>query len=400
MKLVYSILLILSASCAFAQLDSLDEANDSTMNVEANYKRPFLTSSRSPLALGGYIEANTLYSGTDGVEEGFSFQFRRLTLFASSKISEYIRFLTEIEFEDGTKEINIEYAAVDLMLHPLANLRGGIVLNPIGAFNQKHDGPQWDFVDRPIEATELLGATLSNVGVGLYGKAFRSDLAFSYELYLTNGFDDRVIDNGLSRTSLAEGKLNPEKFEESPSGIPLFTGKLAVRHRKVGEVAVSYMTGVYNTWKSDGVVIDEKRSVSVLALDVNASLTSTTDIRGEVATVNVDVPQTYSQQFGRRQLGGYFDIIQTLYEGKILVFDNAKVSLGLRGEYVDFNIGTFDETGGNIADDVTAFTVAASLRPSAETVIKMNYRYLIEQDLLGNPPSHTSLLQFGIATYF
>jgi hypothetical protein len=400
MKIFLIPILFLAYSHVHAQTDSLTAPPDSALNMEANYQRPFLTSSHSPLALGGYMEANTIYSGADGIAEGFSFQFRRLTLFASSTVSDRIKFLTEIEFEDGTKEINIEYAAVDLMLHPLANVRGGIVVNPIGAFNQKHDGPQWDFVDRPIEATELLGATLSNVGLGVYGKTFASDLSLGYEVYLTNGFDEKIIDNDLNRTSLAAGKANIEKFEESHSGLPLFTGKLALRHRKVGEVGVSYMTGVYNKWKADGIVIDEKRSLQVLAFDLNASITSSTELRGEVAFVTVDVPATFSQQFGSKQLGGYVDIVQELYDGKVFFFDDAKVSLGVRAEYVDFNIGTFTETGDNIADDITTFTAAVSFRPSAPMVVKVDYKYMITQDLLGNPPSYASALKFGIATYF
>ena len=45
-------------------------------------------------------------------------------------------------------------------------------MNPIGAFNQNHDGPKWEFVDRPISATQMLPATWSNVGFGLYGKKY------------------------------------------------------------------------------------------------------------------------------------------------------------------------------------------------------------------------------------
>lgn len=394
-------LCVLTSSLLFAQTDSLDrQAADSTMNFEANYDRPFLSGASSSLALGGYMEANTLYSGTDGIEEGFSFQFRRLTLFASSTISPNIKFLTEIEFEDGTKEINIEYAAVDLMLHPLANIRGGIVVNPIGAFNQKHDGPQWDFVDRPIEAVELIGATLSNVGVGVYGKTFASDFSFGYEVYLANGFDEAVIDNDLNRTSLAAGKVNVEKFEESHSGLPMLTGKVAAKLRNVGELGVSYMTGVYNKWQIDGVEVDEKRSLNVLAFDLNASVTSSTELRGEVAFVNVDVPSTYSQQFGPKQWGGYVDLVQRLYEGQVLVFDNATLALALRGEYVDFNDGTFNETGDAIGDEVTSFTGGIAFRPSAPVVIKANYKYSIITDLLGNPPAYASALLVGIAAYF
>jgi hypothetical protein len=35
----------------------------------------------------------------------------------------------------------ITYAAINVEFHPWINLRSGIILNPIGAFNQNHDGP-------------------------------------------------------------------------------------------------------------------------------------------------------------------------------------------------------------------------------------------------------------------
>lgn len=57
------------------------------LNMDAVYNRPFLTAGKLPVAIGGYIEANTQYVGTDGVTEGFSFQMRRLTLFVSSTIT-------------------------------------------------------------------------------------------------------------------------------------------------------------------------------------------------------------------------------------------------------------------------------------------------------------------------
>lgn len=393
-KIVLPFLLLFFYVDIFAQTDS------AKMNIDANYDRPFLVKDNTPVALGGYIEANTQYEGTDGITEGFAFQFRRLTLFASSSISENLKFLAEIEFEDGTKEINIEYAALDIMFNSLLNLRGGIIMNPIGSFNQNHDGPKWDFIDRPIEPTALLGATLSNVGFGLYGKYFVSDLVFSYETYLSNGFDDHVIANNLNRTSLAAGKVNPEKFEESVSGLPMFTGKIGIKHRKIGEFGISYMNGVYNSWRVEGVEVDDKRSVSVLAFDLDLSLTETTKLCGEAAVVAVDVPESYSQQYGTKQYGGFIDITQTVFQGEILSFKDAKLNLAFRSEYVDFNSGTFKETGGNISDDVTSFTGAVSLRLTGSTVIKANYRYSIIQDLLGNPPSHTSALQFGLATYF
>jgi hypothetical protein len=371
------------------------------LNMDAVYNRPFLTTGKLPIAIGGYLEANTQYAQTDGISDGFSFQARRFTLFFSSTIAKKIKFLSELEFEDGTKEINIEFAAMDIEFHPLLNLRGGIVMNPIGAFNQNHDGPIWDFIDRPVSATTIIPSTLSNAGFGLHGKYFVKRWILGYEAYLTNGFDDNIISNEDNRTSLAAGKRNPARFEESNSGLPMFTGKLAIRNRKIGELGISYMTGVYNKWKQDGLILDSKRSASVLAVDFNTSLIKNRlNITGEVAKVFVDVPETYTQQFGTQQFGGYIDIIGTVLKRKILGWDNAKLNVGVRLEYADYNQGSFKETGGNIADDIWAIVPSIAFRPVGTTVIRFNYRYEQQRDLLGNPPALTGVIQFGFSTYF
>lgn len=371
------------------------------LNMDAVYNRPFITAGKLPIAIGGYLEANTQYASTDGVSDGFSFQARRFTLFFSSTIAKKIKFLSELEFEDGTKEINIEFAAMDIEFHPLLNLRGGIIMNPIGAFNQNHDGPRWDFIDRPISATTIIPSTLSNVGFGFHGKYYFNNWILGYETYLTNGFDDNIISNDENRTSLVAGKSNPEKFEESNSGLPMFTGKLAIRNRKIGELGLSYMTGVYNKFQKDGLILDSKRSMTALALDFNTSFAKNRlNITGEIAKIFVDVPETYSQTFGTEQMGYFIDVVGTLLQRQMLGWEKAKLNFGLRFEYADYNQGKFKETGGNISDHIWAIVPTVAFRPVGTTVLRFNYRYHQETDLLGNPPANTGVIQFGFSTYF
>ncbi len=371
------------------------------LNMDAVYDRPFLHLGKLPVALGGYVEANHQYLGENGVTEGHQFQMRRLTLFVSSSISKRIKFLSEIEFEDGTKEINIEFASVDFEFAPLLNLRGGIVMNPIGAFNQNHDGPKWEFVDRPISATQLLPATWSNVGFGVYGKKYTNNWAYAYEVYLTNGFDNKIIENTENHTSLPATKDNKDRFEESFNGSPLLTGKVALRNSKIGEIGFSYMGGVYNKFEEDGLTLDKKRRVNVFAIDFNTNLPKlNTYISGEWAWVTVNVPETYTEQFGRKQQGGFIDIVQPVLKRSMFGFEKATLNAALRLEYVDWNKGTFRSTGGNISDHVYAIVPAISWRPTPQTVIRFNYRYNWQKDLLGNPPSRLAGFQFGFSTYF
>lgn len=370
------------------------------LNMDAVYNRPFLQFGKLPIAIGGYAEANTQYQSTDGVTEGLSFQMRRMTIFLSSTVHKNIKFLSELEFEDGTREINIEFAALDFEFHPLLNLRGGIVMNPIGAFNQNHDGPKWEFIDRPISATQLLPATWSNVGFGLHGKHYSRAGAFAYEIYLTNGFDDSIITNTENKTFLPATKQNPDRFEESVNGIPLLTGKIGFKNRKWGEIGISYMGGVYNKFREDGLVIDEKRRVDVVALDFNTQLPTQTLLTGELAWVYVDVPDSFFQQFGTSQWGGFLDMVQPLKKGRLFGWPNATVHAVLRTEYVDWNRDHFAETGDAIKDDIFALVPGISLCPSAQTVLRFNYRYHWQRDLLGNPANKTAIFQFGVSSYF
>lgn len=408
MKLILltSFIILLSYTC-YSQIDSslLRQAPvnsaDTLLNMDAVYNRPFLSIGRLPVSLGGYVEANWQHLGTDGVSEGHQFQMRRFTLFIASTIYDRLKFLTEVEFEGGTKEINIEFAALDVEFHPLLNMRGGIILNPIGAFNQNHDGPKWEFIDRPISSTQMLPATWSNVGFGVYGKQSKQDFVFAYEAYLTNGFNDKIINNSEGRTFLSAAKENEERFEESFNGLPLVTLKAAVSHNKVAEVGFSYMGGIYNKFEEDGLQLNKKYRVDVFAIDMNTVINATgTYINTELAIINVETPATYSQQYGNQQQGGFLDIVQPLYKKPIFGFNESVLNISCRLEYVDWNVDRFKETNTNIADHVYAVVPSLSWRISSETVLRLNYRYQWQADLLGNPYSKTAGFQAGFSSYF
>lgn len=377
------------------------DTSNTVLNMDASYNRPFLALKKTPVAVGGYLEANSLYNGEDGVNEGWSFQARRLTIFMSASIAKRIKFLSEIEFEDGTEEILIEFAALDVTLHPALNFRGGIILNPIGAFNQNHDGPKWEFVERPDVAVNLLPATWSNAGFGLFGKTHKENWIFGYEVYLTNGFDGSIIDNEENKTFLPAAKDNSSRFEESFNGSALLTGKVAIKNRNIGEIGFSYMGGVYNQFEADGLTLDKKRRVDVFAIDLNTTVEKTgTKVISEVAFINVDVPETFTQQYGSKQWGAFVDVVQPILRKRVLNWDNATLNVAARLDYIDWNVGTFNETGMDIGEELIAITPAISFRPTPQTVFRLNYRYQWQKDILNNPAAKAASWLFGISTYF
>lgn len=407
MKKLITISLLFVYSFTQAQVDStLFKRNQldtqgKKLNMDAVYERPFLTHSKAPISIGGYAEANWQHIGTEGVSDGHQFQMRRMTLFVSSTIGKNIKFLSEIEFEEGGREIAIEFASIDVEFNPLFNLRGGIIMNPIGAFNQNHDGPKWEFTDRPISATQMLPATWSNAGFGIFGKTYKGDWMFGYEAYLSGGFDNSIIDNTEGKTFLPASKENVDRFEESASGTPLVTTKIALRHTVLGEIGLSYMGGIYNTFTDDDIILDHKRSVKVFAIDYNTTLPNiNTFITGEWAWVNVDVPNTYTQQYGNKQQGGFVDVVQPILRRKMLGWDNAVLNLAARLEYVDWNVGEFEETGDHIGDELWSIMPAISFRPVPQTVFRLNYRIQRQNDLFANDAEKTGGFSLGVSTYF
>ena len=274
---------------AFAQIDSSllnspvkKDTAKHTLSMDAIYNRPFLKLGKSPVSIGGYVEADYQYVGTSGISLGDQFQFRRFSLFVASTISPHIKFLSEIEYEnDPTSdpdqattgpEFEVEYAAVDFEFNPLLNMRGGMILNPIGSFNQNHDGPKWEFTDRPIAMTQMLPDTWSNPGFGFYGKQYSGHWMFGYEAYLTAGFDDAIIDNTEGRTYLPAAKNSLTRFTSSASGKPLYNAKLSFGNDKIGELGLSYMGGVYNSYLIEGAQVDNERTVNVYDVDFNTTI--------------------------------------------------------------------------------------------------------------------------------
>lgn len=390
---------VLLIFCLAAWSAASAAAQDSTRRAvqEGIFDRPFI-GAIGRTAIGGYVEGNSAYVVEDGVGEGVSLQLRRFNIFLFSTIGSRIRFISELEFEDGTEEIALETALIDVQVNPSLVLRAGIILPPIGAFNVNHDSPRWNFVDRPLVSTTIIPATLSEVGFGVHGRLAPPGIGLTYDLHATNGLGDGVILNATGRTSLAEGK-GEERFAEDNNGSLAMSGRFAVQRQGLGELGLSFYSGIYNSYKAEGEVVDDARRVTIGAFDANATL-GPVELRGEAAVVSVQLPADLRDFLGARQIGGHLDASVPLWRPRLRGFPDATLSADLRLEYVDYNRGTFASTGANIGDDVAAAVLGASFRPTAGTVFKLNYRRERAHDLFNNAASRLGAVHIGFATYF
>ncbi len=370
-------------------------------NKDALYDRPFVHAAQLgafSTSLGGYLEANSNYFSEDGVSEGLSLEMRRFNIFLFATLRERIRFISELEFEHGTNEIELETALLDFELHPGLVFRAGVVLVPLGYFNQNHDSPKWEFVERPLVSTNIIPSTYSDLGFGIHGKLPLNDWTWSYELYLLNGLQEGVVANEEGRTFLGAGK-SERRFEEDNNGSLALSGRMAFTRRGFGEVGLSTYWGWYNTYRADGLTLDSRRALWVGALDYSLQLGKLRFL-GEAAYVRLDVPEGVQPFSGEAQWGTHLDLKYPLWQGKLFNWEGVALWAVLRGEAVDYNLGRFEEINAKKRDEVLALVPGLSLRFSEQTLLRFNYRLERHTDLFGNPPVKRAGFQFGLASYF
>lgn len=352
------------------------------------YDKPFLTTLAGRTALGGYAEAHARYLRVDGARQEAGFRAKRFNLFTSTRVSDVVRLGAELEFEDGTEEIKLEYAAIDLQVHPALILRGGMLLSPLGKFNLSHDSPLNEFTDRPLVSTDLLGVALSEPGFGALGQ-FPVGRAgrLTYELYATNGFHDGLITDAGAGTSIPLGRGNMEDNNASPAVV----GRVAVSPRVGWELGISGHHGAYNVFTSEGATVDERRDVSILVLDAESRVLGVT-LSGEAAVAQVDVPAGLSGIYARRQHGAYAEAVWPFARGWVRTLPSSGAALKGRVDYVDFDTNL---PGRSVAQ----WSLGLNFRPTSDSVLKLDFVRGARWDQFNNRSDHAAVL-LSLATYF
>lgn len=352
------------------------------------YDKPFENRLGSRTAFGGYAEAHARFERTDGAAEESGFEAKRFNLFASARVSDVIRFASELEFEDGGTEIKLEFAAIDFRIHPAFALRGGMVLSPLGRFNLSHDSPLNEFTDRPLVSTEILGVALSEPGFGALGQFRVGQLGrVTYEAYATNGFHDGLISDAEDGTRIPLGRGN---FEDN-NGSPAFVGRVTWSPRPSFELGLSAHHGAYNVFEADGIRVDDRRSATITVLDFDAALAGFR-VQGEAATAAVEIPPGLSGIYASRQQGAFVEVVRDFGRGLVRTLPQSAFAAKFRWDAVDFNTARPGDSG-------MQFTAGLNFRPTRESVLKFDFVRGRFRDEFNNASERAGIL-LSLATYF
>jgi hypothetical protein len=388
--MIIGIICLLSASAAAAQRDTT-AARDTIERPFVRggvYDKPYLTRLGGRTTVGGYAEAHARWERVDGRSDDAGFEAKRFNLFTNTRVSDFVRIGAELEFEDGGREIKLEYAAIDVRVHPALTLRGGMLLSPLGKFNLSHDSPLNEFTDRPLVSTELLGVALSEPGFGAFGQfGLAATGRITYELYATNGFHDGLITDSEEGTRIPLGRGN---FEDN-NGSPALVGRLAVSPAQAYEIGVSAHHGAYNVSNEEGTRIDDRHDLTILALDAEAHVFGF-QLNAEGALASIDIPPGLAGIYAARQHGVYVEGVRTFGRGWVSTMRSSSFAAKARLDYVDFDA---DQRGSTIGQ----ISIGLNFRPTQDSVLKLDYVRGRSRDEFNNLGDHAFVL-FSLATYF
>ncbi len=205
-------LLLIANFTVLAQQDSL-------YNLQNSAAKLMNTDSR--LTIGGYAQLDYNQPVNADFRSNGELDVHRLVMLFGYKFSDKTQFITEVEYEH-VKEVYVEQAFVSHRFNRALELRGGLMLVPMGIVNEYHEPPTFNGVERPTIDGRISPTTWREMGIGLTGYLTRASIR--YQAYIFNGF------NGYDGAAKLNGKngfrSGRQKGAESYMSSPTFGGKV------------------------------------------------------------------------------------------------------------------------------------------------------------------------------
>ena len=216
MKTVQFALVLMLSTAALSQTVQDSIYNDPQKQQNAA-QRILSGNVSSGVTVGGYGEIT--YNQPEG--DNGELDVQRLVLLFGYKFNDKTQFVTEVELEH-VNEVFVEQAFLQYGLSDNVNLRGGLMLVPMGIVNEYHEPTTFNGVERPSIDGSIVPTTWREIGLGVAGKF--DDASLRYQAYIFNGFSSL---NGTKTLGGSNGLRNGrQKGIKSTVNTPNFAGKL------------------------------------------------------------------------------------------------------------------------------------------------------------------------------
>lgn len=359
--------------------------------------------SEEKLSIGGYAQVDFNQPLSSGNYTEGELDVHRLVLLFGYKFNERTTFISEVELEH-VSEVYVEQAFLNYRISSWLNLRGGLMLVPVGIINEYHEPTTFNGVERPVVDNYIIPSTWREIGIGASGSV--PGLGLSYQLYLMNGFlgsdDGKALFSGSSlfrsgRQKGAESVLNSPvvTFKMSYTGIPgLNTGFS-------GYFGKSQSTAYNGIPSGDDMVKRMADStvagIRMLALDARYSY-SAFGLRGQLVGGSVSNTDQYNtfhdSDLGSGFLGYYAEISCNLLH--FSTGTDQQLIPFVRYEKYDTHFRVVEPIVRNPALNRSNITFGLGWKPATGAVVKLDYQVFLNQ----SDPTPDHQVNAGIGIWF
>ncbi len=344
--------------------------------------------------LSGYGELDFISVKKNGNgKEGNILDPRRVVLNVTSRLSDWIDFNSELEWEHGGSDggaegsISVEQAYLTFRFNPAFNIKSGVMLMPMGAINQNHEPVSFYSSARPALDTFLIPSTWQEMGAGISG-ALHSKV--DYQLMAVMGLDGTKFDgeNGLREGRQGFGMDNNRNF-----GV---TGRIDVRPIEALTTSLSFYSG-------DSAPSGSPSAYTTVAAFDGRYRFSDFELAGEYVHVYQDHPEVLNKEIGRNMSGYWVEgawhaLPKAWQHGKLASAD--AVIFARYSELDTQEGGAIDpsKTSGKLNRNYT--TVGMSFMPIPAVAIKADYQFFGDHRSSGEIPLDNDKFQLTVGFVF
>ncbi|MBD1259197.1 hypothetical protein HZY62_01240 [Maribacter polysiphoniae] len=347
----------------------------------------------SAVTMGAYGEM--LYNQPEG--DNGELDVQRLVLLMGYRFNDKTQFVTEIELEH-VEEVFVEQAFVNYNVANNVNLRGGLMLVPMGIVNEFHEPTTFNGTERPAMDNVIVPTTWRELGVGVSGRF--NNISLGYQAYLFNGFKSTLSDGegGISGVLKGSNGLRGGRQKGIKSTIDSPTLSTKFDYYGIPGLRVGLSAYFGKTQAEDDIETVEGANIgiSMFGLDARYAYNRFT-ARGQFIHASLSDTEKYNALTGS-DLGsalqgwyveGAFNVLPIQNEQKLFAF--------VRYEMYDTHASTAGTLVENETYDRTDVTTGLTYHIAPGVVLKGDYQFR------SNAADNSDLqntLNFGIGVWF
>jgi hypothetical protein len=325
----------------------------------------------SAVTMGAY--GAMLYNQPEG--DNGELDVQRLVLLMGYRFNDKTQFVTEIEMEH-VEEIFVEQAFVNYNLASNVNIRGGLMLVPMGIVNEFHEPTTFNGTERPAMDNVIVPTTWRELGIGVSGRF--DNISLGYQAYLFNGFKSTEADGtgGVSGFLKGSNGLRSGRQKGIKSTVDSPTLSTKFDYYGIPGLRLGLSSYFGKTQAADDIeTIDGANiGISMIGLDARYAYGLFT-ARGQFIHASLSDTEEYNALTGR-DLGsalqgwyieGAFNLLPINNEQKLFAF--------ARYEMYDTHASTEGSLVENEAYDRTDVTTGLTYHIAPGVVLKGDYQF-------------------------